>query len=90
MLIGKVEGTVVCSVKDQAFQGIKLLVVRLMDDGKRAVAGDATRQAGEGDLVTLVGSKEASLIFGDVHPPCDLAITGFVDTMYPENIWQAV
>jgi hypothetical protein len=27
----------------------------------------------------LIAAKEAALIFGDVQPPCDMAITGFID-----------
>ena len=82
MFTGKVEGTVVASVKDPVLSGIKLLLVRLTENGKPGnlvVAGDATRQAGEGDFVTMIGAKEAALMFGDVKPPCDIAITGFID-----------
>ena len=82
MFTGIVEGTVVATVKDSALNGIKLLLVRLCGPGKPGelvVAGDASFQAGIGDFVTLIGSKEASLMFGKTSPPCDLAITGFVD-----------
>jgi microcompartment protein CcmK/EutM len=47
--------------------------------GKLLVAADQTRQAGIGDFVTCIPSKEASLIFDPPYPPCDLAITGFID-----------
>jgi len=82
MYIGRVEGTVVSTIKDPAFVGIKLLLVRLIENDKPTklvVAGDATRQAGINDLVTCIGSKEAALIFREVHPPCDVTITGFID-----------
>jgi microcompartment protein CcmK/EutM len=82
MLTAMVEGTVVATVKDPRLLGIKLLVVRMMEDGKPgklAVAADQTRQAGNGDFVTCVPAKEAALIFDAPQPPCDLAITGFID-----------
>jgi microcompartment protein CcmK/EutM len=81
---GKVEGSVVATVKDPSLVGVKLLLVRIMDGPEGAakgliVAGDATRQAGEGDFVTMLTSKEAALIFEGVTPSCDFAITGFID-----------
>ena len=64
-------------------EGIKLLLVDVIENGqvvKKIVAGDATRQAGYGDFVYLVGSKEASLLFRKKLLPIDAAIAGFVDT----------
>jgi microcompartment protein CcmK/EutM len=77
-----VEGTVVASVKDSALLGIKLLLVRLVEGdapSKVIVAGDATRQAGMDDFVTMIDAKEASMMFRGIDPPCDMAITGFID-----------
>ncbi len=82
MFIGKVVGSVVSTVKNEKLQGIKLLVVELIENGKpagRIIAGDATRQAGVGDFVYLMSSKEGSLIFRDGLVPCDAAISGFID-----------
>ncbi len=91
MVVGKVVGSVVATVKDEGLTGIKLLVVDLMEDDKpykRIVAGDATRQAGEGDMVYLIGSKEASFLFRNGYVPLDLSVCGFVDEYkveYKEN-----
>ncbi len=82
MTIGRVVGSVVATQKDPKLEGIKLLVVEQIKDGKpagRIVCGDASRQAGVGDFVYLVGSKEGSLIFRDGLVPCDMAICGFID-----------
>ena len=82
MFTGRVEGTVVSTAKDSRLTGIKLLLVRMIESGKPTklvVAGDATRQAGMGDFVTLIGSTEAALMFRGKLPPCDMAITGFID-----------
>ncbi|MCL1812198.1 MAG: ethanolamine utilization protein EutN [Treponema sp.] len=87
MYTGIVTGTVVATVKEEYLQGIPLLTVKLIENGKEAgtiVAGDSTRQAGPGDFVYLIGSKEAAKMFRkDV--PVDVAIVGFIDT-YNEEI----
>lgn len=88
MYTGKVVGSVVSTVKDAKLQGIKLLVVQMIENGKPTkliVAADQTRQAGPDDEVYLIGSKEASLIFRDGLVPADAAIVGFVD-QYNETI----
>jgi ethanolamine utilization protein EutN len=81
MYIGRVEGNVVATVKDERLTGVKLLVVRLIENGvekERVIAGDGTRQAGIGDLVYMIGRKEAALMF-ETKPACDVAIVGFID-----------
>ncbi len=83
MYTGRVEGSVVCSVKDERLTGIKLLAVRLIENGsdkKLVVAGDATRQAGIGDFVYMIGRMEAAMMFdSNPMPPVDVAIVGFID-----------
>jgi microcompartment protein CcmK/EutM len=76
-----VEGTVVATVKDPSFVGYKLLLVRSTEGGPLQIAADRTRQAGIGDVVTCVTARDASLVFDEPYPPCDLAITGFVDAL---------
>jgi len=88
MYTGKVVGSVVSTVKDEGLVGIKLLIVQRIDNGqpgKTLVAADQTRQAGNGDYVYLIGSKEASLIFRKGLVPADAAIVGFIDE-YNENL----
>lgn len=82
MYTGRVIGTVVATKKYETLTGIKLLVVETIENGKPAksiIAADATRQAGAGDLVYLIGSKEASLLFRQKLLPVDAAIAGFID-----------
>jgi len=82
MFVGRVEGTVVSTVKDENLRGVKLLLVRVIEKGadkELIVAADVTRQAGMGDFVTLIGSKEAALLFRQPYCPCDAAVTGFID-----------
>ncbi len=90
MYAGVVAGSVVATVKDDALEGVPLLIVRKVENGRDAglvVAADHTRQAGRGDHVYLIGSKEAARIFRELPriPPADAAIVGFIDT-YNEEV----
>jgi len=84
MMLGRVIGTLVATVKPEAMRGLKLLIVRpltadLKDDGDPFVATDASAQAGEGDLVTYEASREAALLHNPSFVPVDHAIVGIVD-----------
>lgn len=87
MYTGVVAGSVVATVKDSALEGVPLLIVRKIENGKEAgliVAADQTRQAGKGDYVYMIGSKEAARIFRVKRIPVDVAIVGFIDTYNEE------
>ena len=91
MNIGKVVGSVVCTVKTPTLLGVKLLVVRQIVNGKEKgliIACDGTRQAGLGDYVYMIGRKEAALMLdrGD-PPPSDITIAGIID---PETLWPEI
>lgn len=83
MYTGIVLGSVVSTVKQESLIGVKLLVVQKIENGKPAglmVSADGTRQAGRGDFVYLIGSKEATLPFPECKLiPVDSSIIGFVD-----------
>ena len=87
MYLARVIGNVVATRKAKDMDGLKLLVVEPIDkahqpNGEIHVAIDAA-QAGEGDIVTCVGSREAALAAPHVGPtsfvPVDAAIIGVVD-----------
>ena len=78
MYLARVIGTVVATQKAQDMGGHKLLVVEPLEGGEVHVAID-TAQAGEGDLVTCVGSREAALAAQPSFIPVDAAIIGIVD-----------
>lgn len=83
MYLGRVIGTVVATVKYEGLEGYRILIVEpIADDGTRNgephAAIDAT-QAGPGDVVFLVGSREAALALEPTFVPVDAAIVGIVD-----------
>ena len=85
MLLGKIVGTAVATIKTPELEGVKLLVVQLLDKyqqpvGNLQVAADAT-QAGVGDTVILIRAREAALSLEKTFVPVDLAVVGVVDTV---------
>lgn len=87
MLLGRVQGTAVCTVKYPGTEGLKLLVVqplnkRLQAVGNLQVAVDVV-QAGIGDLCVMVRSREAALAMPDIKfVPVDLALIGVIDELH--------
>lgn len=83
MYLGIVKGTVVATRKASGLEGQKLLLVQPVDEHRRPVgdlhAAVDTVQAGPGDLVYLVGSREAALACQPSFVPVDAAIVGIVD-----------
>lgn len=90
MYLGIVTGTVVAARKAAGLEGQKLMLVQPVDDTGRST-GDVqvavdTVQAGVGDQVYLVGSREAALALTPWFVPVDAAIVGIVDEVYtPER-----
>lgn len=86
MLLGRVKGTAVCTVKYPGTEGLKLLIVQPLDKhlrplGALQVAADVV-QAGVGDLCVMVRSREAALSMPEVKfVPVDLALVGIVDEL---------
>jgi ethanolamine utilization protein EutN len=84
MKFGRVIGTVVATQKYDDLEGVKFLVVQPLDEelnpqGDATIAADATFQAGPGELVFMVASREGSQALPKWFVPIDLAITGIVD-----------
>lgn len=83
MYLGIVTGTVVAERKASGLEGKKILLVQPVDENSKPL-GDVqaaidTVQAGIGDLVYLVGSREAALACDPWFVPVDAAIVGIVD-----------
>ncbi len=92
MLLGRVKGTAVCTLKYPGIEGLKLLIVQPLNKnlekvGPYQVAADVV-DAGIGDLCVMVRSREASLALPDIKfVPVDLALVGVVNELVvrPDN-----
>ncbi len=86
MQLARVTGTVVASVKAEGLEGVKLLIVQPLDRHRRpqggpVVAADGVHMAGPGELVYIVGAREASQALPNTFVPVDHAIVGLVDAV---------
>jgi microcompartment protein CcmK/EutM len=86
MLLGRVLGSAVCTIKYPDLDGVKLLTVQPLNKklepvGRIQVAADVVH-SGPGDLVVMVRAREASLaLHGVKFVPIDLACVGVVDEL---------
>lgn len=85
MILAQVVGTVVSTRKDTGLSGLKLLVVRELDDalvpkGNLVVAADAVG-AGRDEVVLVVAGSSARLTEATKEKPVDSVIVGIVDSV---------
>ncbi len=90
MLLGKVIGRVVATVKYEGLEGVPFLMVQPLNknqqpDGKPLVACDGTGQAGEGDIIYYEGGREAAIALEVTFVPVDHTIIGIVDGVHLNN-----
>jgi len=81
--LARVVGRVVCTIKNDALRGRKLLLVQPItetgtDTGRPLIAIDAVG-AGAGERVFFVTGREASFAFLPDHVPSDASVVGIVD-----------
>jgi ethanolamine utilization protein EutN len=86
MLLGRVRGSAVCTIKYPGTEGLKLMIVQPLNRNLEPVGGFQvaadTVQAGPGDLCVMVRAREASLALpGEKFVPIDLALVGIVDEL---------
>ncbi|HIA00570.1 MAG TPA: ethanolamine utilization protein EutN [Myxococcales bacterium] len=84
MIIGRVVGTLVATRKEEELVGLKLLLVREIDQdlnvvGKMVVAADAVG-AGVGEVVLYVAGSSARQTRVTENRPVDHTIMAIVDT----------
>lgn len=89
MLIAKVIGTTVSTIKDEKLVGRKLLIVRQTDErgnfvGKPFVAVD-TVDAGVGDLVLTAAGSSARQTTITKDTPVDAVIMSIIDSLEVEG-----
>jgi len=85
MLLGRVIGNVVATMKDPALTGQRLLLVQPLDrngrdKGKVLVALDSVG-AGAGETIYWCRGREASFPFLPAEVPTEATIVGIVDTV---------
>ena len=86
MLLGRVIGNVVCTIKNPSLTGQRLLIVQPLDrhgrdKGRPIVALDSVG-AGAGETIYWCRGKESSFPFLPVEVPVDTTIVGIVDTVH--------
>lgn len=85
MLLGRIIGNVICTMKDPALVGQKLLIVQPLDrkgrdKGHPVIALDAVG-AGAGETIYWCRGKEASFPFLPAELPTEATIVGVVDSV---------
>ena len=85
MQLGRIIGTVVCTVKNPSLAGKKLLLVQPInrhgkDKGKPLVAVDSVG-AGAGETIYWCKGREASYPFAPNEIPTEATIVGIVDVL---------
>ena len=85
MILAQVVGTVVSTRKDIGLSGLKLLVVRELDEamtprGNLVVAADAVG-AGRDEVVLVAAGSSARLTEATREKPVDAVIVGIVDSV---------
>ncbi|HEY2647448.1 MAG TPA: EutN/CcmL family microcompartment protein [Candidatus Acidoferrales bacterium] len=85
MRLGRIIGNVVCTMKDPALRGQKLLIVQPLDRKGRdtahpVIALDAVG-AGPGEIIYWCRGKEASFPFLPVELPSEATVVGIVDAV---------
>jgi microcompartment protein CcmK/EutM len=85
MLLGRIIGNVICTMKDPALIGQKLLIVQPLDrkgrdKGRPVIALDAVG-AGAGETIYWCRGKEASFPFLPADLPTEATIVGIVDSV---------
>lgn len=89
MELARVLGRVVCSVKSEGLEGVRLLLIQPQDaqgrpQGDALVAADGL-QAGPGDLVSWTAGREAALTLPQTFVPVDCAVISIVDQVWSDR-----
>jgi microcompartment protein CcmK/EutM len=85
MLLGRIIGNVVCTMKDPALTGQKFLIVQPLDrqgrdKGRPVIALDAVG-AGAGETIYWCRGREASFPFLPANLPTEATVVGIVDSV---------
>jgi len=85
MFLGRIEGKVWATAKEERLRGIQLSIMQPLDEyqnpqGESMIVVD-TIGAGGGGLVYWVNSTEASFVFDDRLIPSEASVVGLVDRL---------
>ena len=83
MKLGRIIGSVTCTQRDEALEGVKLLLAEPVDETLKP-AGDPfvvcdTLQAGPGDVVLYEAGREAALALPNWFNTSDATVMAIVD-----------
>lgn len=89
MIIAKVIGTTVSTIKDEKLYGLKLLIIQQTNEngetfGKPFVAVDSVN-AGVGELVLTCAGSSARQTFATKDTPVDAVIMAVIDSLVVED-----
>jgi microcompartment protein CcmK/EutM len=90
MQLARVVGTVVATLKEESMQGIKLLVVRPLDEegresGNAIVSADAVG-AGPGEVVLIAAGSSARQTTVTDKRPVDSVVMAIVDSWHVADV----
>ncbi len=93
MIIGIVARELVCSVKDESMNSVKIFVVKALNlagkkTGKYMVAVDKKLGVGVGDTVLVVGGSSARKIVGYGDMPINAAISAKIESVYIDEKYK--
>ena len=90
MLLGKVIGTLVATIKYEGLEGVPFKIVQPLnpqqqESGTPIVCCDSTLMAGTDELVYYEGGREAAMALDPWFVPVDHTIIGIVDAVQLED-----
>jgi ethanolamine utilization protein EutN len=89
MFLGRIEGKVWATIKEERLEGIQLHILQPIDEyeqpeGNPMIVVD-TLGATESDIVYWVNSTEASFVLGDPLIPSEASVVGLVERLNVEG-----
>lgn len=81
MIIGEVVGSVWATRKEDSLTGLKLLIVKTLDERQQTLVAADQIGAGMGDKVLVSTGSSARKILSNPNNPIDASIVGIIDEM---------
>ncbi len=81
MIIGEVIGNVWATRKEESLTGLKLLMIKTLDENKQTIVAADLIGAGMGDKVLVCVGSSARKILRNPDSPLDASVVGIIDEM---------